>query len=76
MPTLYVIAGPNGVGKTTFADEYLPDEAKQLEFVSTWKLIENNWPEPRLLAVGAKRRLVVRDRKRFAEIQQEVQFEL
>ena len=35
MPTLYVIAGPNGVGKTTFADEYLPDEIKQLEFVNS-----------------------------------------
>jgi predicted ABC-type ATPase len=34
MPTLYIIAGPNGVGKTTFADRYLPDEAKQLEFVN------------------------------------------
>src|SRR5882762_3792422 len=34
MPTLYIIAGPNGVGKTTFADKYLPDEAKQLEFVN------------------------------------------
>ena len=34
MPTLYVIAGPNGVGKTTFADRYLPDEVKQLEFVN------------------------------------------
>jgi predicted ABC-type ATPase len=34
MPTLYIIAGPNGVGKTTFADHYLPDEAKQLEFVN------------------------------------------
>ena len=34
MPTLYIIAGPNGVGKTTFADSYLPDEAKQLEFVN------------------------------------------
>jgi predicted ABC-type ATPase len=34
MPTLYNIAGPNGVGKTTFADRYLPDEAKQLEFVN------------------------------------------
>jgi predicted ABC-type ATPase len=34
MPTLYVIAGPNGVGKTTFANRYLPDEAKQLEFVN------------------------------------------
>jgi len=34
MPTLYVIAGPNGVGKTTFADEYLPDEIRQLEFIN------------------------------------------
>src|SRR5438094_8898063 len=34
MPTLYIIAGPNGVGKTTFADRYLPEEAKQLEFVN------------------------------------------
>jgi len=34
MPTLYIIAGPNGVGKTTFADRFLPDEAKQLEFVN------------------------------------------
>ncbi len=35
MPTLYIIAGPNGVGKTTFASTYLPDEAKQLEFVNS-----------------------------------------
>ena len=34
MPTLYIIAGPNGVGKTTFADSYLPAEARQLEFVN------------------------------------------
>ena len=34
MPTLYIIAGPNGVGKTTFADSYLPDEVRQLEFVN------------------------------------------
>ena len=34
MPTIYVIAGPNGVGKTTFADRYLPDEARQLEFIN------------------------------------------
>jgi predicted ABC-type ATPase len=34
MPTLYIIAGPNGVGKTTFANKYLPEEARQLEFVN------------------------------------------
>lgn len=34
MPTIYVIAGPNGVGKTTFADRYLPNTIKELEFVN------------------------------------------
>ncbi len=34
MPVLYVIAGPNGVGKTTFANRYLPEETQQLEFVN------------------------------------------
>jgi predicted ABC-type ATPase len=34
MPTLYIVAGPNGVGKTTFATRYLPEEARQLEFVN------------------------------------------
>jgi predicted ABC-type ATPase len=34
MPTLYVIAGPNGVGKTTFADRHLPQTIRELEFVN------------------------------------------
>jgi len=34
VPTLHIIAGPNGVGKTTFADRYLPQTIKQLEFVN------------------------------------------
>lgn len=34
MPTINVIAGPNGVGKTTFADRYLPQTIRQLEFVN------------------------------------------
>ena len=34
MPTLYVIAGPNGVGKTTFADRHLPQTVRELEFIN------------------------------------------
>jgi len=34
MPTLYIIAGPNGSGKTTFAKEFLPYYAKCSNFVN------------------------------------------
>ena len=33
-PNLYIIAGPNGVGKTTFAREFLPHYVECLEFVN------------------------------------------
>ncbi|HEX3450791.1 MAG TPA: hypothetical protein VHS97_21230 [Isosphaeraceae bacterium] len=33
-PTVYVIAGPNGEGKTTFASEFLPDFVKCREFLN------------------------------------------
>jgi predicted ABC-type ATPase len=33
-PQLYIIAGPNGSGKTTFAKKFLPDYVKCLEFVN------------------------------------------
>ena len=33
-PNLYIIAGPNGVGKTTFAREFLPNYVECLEFVN------------------------------------------
>jgi predicted ABC-type ATPase len=31
-PTIYLLAGCNGAGKTTFAKEFLPDEVKCLRF--------------------------------------------
>ena len=34
MPSLYIIAGPNGVGKTTFVKRFLPEEVRCLEFVN------------------------------------------
>src|SRR5580658_7396958 len=34
MPTIFILAGPNGVGKTTYAERYLPDVIRELEFVN------------------------------------------
>lgn len=34
MPELYIIAGPNGVGKTSYAREFLPKEVRCREFVN------------------------------------------
>jgi predicted ABC-type ATPase len=33
-PNLYIIAGPNGSGKTTFAREFLPNYVICLDFVN------------------------------------------
>ncbi len=35
MPNLYVIAGPNGSGKTTFAKEFLPKYARCSNFINS-----------------------------------------
>ena len=34
MPTVYIIAGCNGAGKTTFANRYLPKCSERIEFVN------------------------------------------
>lgn len=34
MPKIIIIAGPNDAGKTTFAREFLPTEAKTLNFIN------------------------------------------
>jgi len=44
--------------------------------MTDWKLIENDFDRPRLLAVEKQSRLVVRDRLRLAGIQREAEFEL
>lgn len=33
-PNIYIVAGPNGVGKTTFMKEFLPNYADCLHFVN------------------------------------------
>ena len=67
MPTLYIIAGPNGVGKTTFADRYLPDEAKQLEFVNADLIARGLSPyDPEAAAIEAGRIALTRIRELIA----------
>jgi predicted ABC-type ATPase len=67
MPTLFIIAGPNGVGKTTFADRYLPDEAKQLEFVNADLIARGLSPyDPEAAAMEAGRIALTRIRELIA----------
>jgi predicted ABC-type ATPase len=67
MPTLFIIAGPNGVGKTTFADRYLPDEAKQREFVNADLIARGLSPyDPEAAAMEAGRIALTRIRELIA----------
>lgn len=67
MPTIYVIAGPNGVGKTTFADRYLPDEAKQLEFVNADLIVRGLSPyDPDAVSMEAGRIALTRIKQHIA----------
>src|SRR5271170_3024573 len=68
MPTLYVIAGPNGVGKTTFADRYLPQTIRQLEFVNVDLIARGLSPyNPDSVAMEAGRIALARIRHLIAE---------
>src|SRR2546421_3387344 len=68
MPTLYIIAGPNGVGKTTFADEYLPDEIKQLEFINADLIARGLSPyDPEAVAIEAGKIALRRIRELIAQ---------
>lgn len=71
--TIYVIAGCNGAGKTTFAREFLPKEVKCLRFLNADEIARGLSPlEPRAGAVQAARLLLtqveecVRRRETFA----------
>ncbi|MCW5558647.1 MAG: AAA family ATPase [Verrucomicrobiae bacterium] len=58
-PTLYVIAGCNGAGKTTFAREFLPREAKCLRFLNADEIARGLSPlKPSAGAVQAARLLL------------------
>jgi len=58
-PTIYIIAGCNGAGKTTFAREYLPHEVKCLRFLNADELARGLSPlDPEAGAFKAGRLLL------------------
>jgi predicted ABC-type ATPase len=58
-PTIYLIAGCNGAGKTTFAREFLPKEVKCLRFLNADEMARGLSPlDPSAGAVKAARLLL------------------
>src|SRR5207248_10617860 len=58
-PTIYIIAGCNGAGKTTFAKEFLPKEVHCLRFLNPDELARGLSPiQPSAAAVKAARLLL------------------
>ena len=58
-PTIYLIAGCNGAGKTTFAKEFLPKEVKCLRFLNADEIARGLSPfNPNASAVKAARLLL------------------
>src|ERR1017187_846023 len=58
-PTIYLIAGCNGAGKTTFAKEFLPTEVKCLRFLNADEIARGLSPlKPSAGAVRAARLLL------------------
>ena len=63
---VYIIAGPNGSGKTTFAREFLPNYAKCSNFVNADLIAQGLSPfSPRQVALKAGK-LVLQQIKEFA----------
>ena len=58
-PSIYLIAGCNGAGKTTFAKEFLPHEVKCLRFYNADELARGLSPlDPAAAAIKAGRLLL------------------
>ena len=66
-PTIYLIAGCNGSGKTTFAREFLPNEVKCLRFLNADEMARGISPlKPSAGAVQAARLLLAQIDKCFS----------
>lgn len=72
---VYIIAGPNGSGKTTFAKKFLPDYAKCQNFVNADLIAQGLSPfSPRAAAIKAGR-LVLEQVHNFANKNTDFAFE-
>src|ERR1043165_8455418 len=73
-PTIYLIAGCNGAGKTTFAREFLPKEVKCLRFLNADEIARGRSPfDPAAGAIRAARLLLTECR---ASVQRKETFAL
>lgn len=67
-PTIYLIAGCNGAGKTTFAREFLPKEVKCLRFLNADEIARGLSPfDPAAQALKAGRLLLSEIRECIAK---------
>jgi len=72
---VYIIAGPNGSGKTTFAKEFLPDYAKCQNFINADLIAQGLSPfSPQQVAIKAGK-LVLSQIHEFAEKDADFAFE-
>ena len=72
---VYIIAGPNGSGKTTFAKKFLPDYTKCLNFINSDLIAQGLSPfSPQISALKAGR-LVLEQLRYFVEKKADFAFE-
>ena len=74
-PRCIVIAGPNGVGKTTFAREFLPREAGVIHFINADLIASGLSPLRPELAARRGGRLLLTELNRLARGRQDFAFE-
>ena len=74
-PRCVIIAGPNGCGKTTFAREFLPIDARVVNFVNADLIAGGLSPFRPELAALAAGRLVLKELDRLAALRVDFAFE-
>ena len=74
-PRCIVIAGPNGAAKTTFARQYLPEDARVIHFVNADLIAGGLSPLKPELATIAAARMVLREIDRLADANLDFSFE-